>query len=113
MAGDKNHIAAFGELLSRRMIRIQSAGDTVSCDLGQINSDMSLSVDSLNGKIPRGEYMISLHLSGESGSDLHTGKTEEHTHTLPNRLRGLKSGDRVLVAWAGFEPIVVDILISS
>ena len=113
MAEERNHIAAFGELLSKRMVRIQSDGDTVSCDFGQINADMSLSIDSLDGKIPRGEYMISLHLSGQSGSDLHTGKTEDHTHSLPSTLRGLKSGDRVLVAWAGPEPIVVDILISS
>ena len=35
------------------------------------------------------------------------------SHALPDAFRALKSGDRVLVAWCGNEPVIVAIVVGS
>lgn len=144
----ENPISNLGNTLLDAMRGIQSAGAQRVFDLGTIKQDGSLSVDGL-GTIPKGEYMISLHLGGKTGDGLithsatHTHDKGEHTHTggehaqysgsgshshnggghfhdngshvhvLPEPLRGIKSGDRVLVAWVGVQAIVIDIIINT
>ena len=122
-----NPIEDFGKEMLAHMKNVSRANTGVTVELGTINSNMSLSVASLGNAIPKGDYMISLHLRG--GNEVQTSsvslntETEEghkhsisghsHTVTLPGRLRGLNAGDRVIVAWVGTEPVVVDIVVSS
>lgn len=137
-----NPIEDLGKIMDSQMKRVMSANNGITVELGIIKPTMALHVDSLVNDIPAGEYMISLHIQDEpltintttenletSEASLTTEKEEEHTHTikphkhsisghkhsvtLPNKLRGLQAGDRVLVLWAGTEPVVVDIVISS
>lgn len=49
---------------------------------------------------------------GHSGG-AHTHDDGLHDHRVPSVFRRLRAGDRVLVAWVGNEPIVVDIVVSS
>ena len=56
----------------------------------------------------------------EAGNGAHSHSGGEHTHSggshdhrLPDEFRGLKAGDRVLVVWCGFEPVVVAIVKAS
>ena len=123
-----SNIEELGKLMDTQMKRVFSGNKGISLELGKINADLSLSVDSLGNAIPRGDYMMSLHLKS-SDAKIKTGKVslttseeEEHSHTieahshelsLPNKLRGIKAGDRVIVAWVGTEPVVVDIVVSS
>lgn len=122
-----------GNILDGRMKKASAAASTVPIELGTINSNMSLTTDSLQSSIPKGEYMVDSRLccntydtsntthshSGgshgghESGSGTHTHSGGEHTHRLPDNFRGLKAGDRVLVAWCGNEPVVIAIVVSS
>lgn len=97
-----NPIEELGKTLTSHMRQVVRANSGISIELGKICPEMELCVDSLGSinKIPKGEYMISKHLQ------------LPETY-MPDELRGLKIGDRVLVAWAGTEPIVVDIVISS
>ena len=137
-----NPIEDLGKIMDSQMKRVMNANNGITVELGIIKPTMALHVDSLVNDIPAGEYMISLHLQDVpltinttteslemSEISLTTEKEEEHTHTikphqhsisghkhsvtLPTKLRGLQAGDRVLVLWAGTEPVVVDIVISS
>ena len=99
-------------------------------ELGTINGNMSLSVDSLGGQIPAGDYLVSLHLTHDTyrttkevhhheggthsqavGSGYHTHDDGLHDHRVPSVFRRLQAGDRVLVAWAGHQAVVVDIVV--
>lgn len=98
-----------GELLAGQMKRTSAAAVPTTVDLGTINGNLSLTLDSLPAQIPKGDYMVNLMLTGGS----HTTETDEHSHELPGGFRSLKDGDRVLVAWCGNEPVVVAIVVSS
>ena len=55
---------------------------------------------------------------GGTGEHTHDGGEHEHEggehdHRLPEVFRGLRSGDRVLVAWCGHEPVVISVVTSS
>ena len=128
-----NNLQRLGNIMDGRMKRTSNASVPTTLELGTINSNLSLSTDSLGGSIPVGEYMIDSRLkcstydtsktththSGgthgghEGGSGDHSHSGGEHTHRLPEEFRTLKSGDRVLVAWCGNEPVVIAIVVSS
>ena len=100
----RNPIEELGELLEARMKGRIKANETPNLELGTINGNMALQVDSLGNAIPKGEYMVALRL---------TLKQITASVSPPGALRGLQAGDRVLVAWAGNEPVVIDVVASS
>lgn len=108
------NIDELGKLLNAQMKRAATANQGISVELGSINSNMALVVGSLNNAIPQGEYMISLRLTLPKLL-FETKETDTHTHEaeLPEQLRPVQAGDRVVVAWVGTEPVVVDIVVSS
>lgn len=128
-----SNIQRLGDTLATRMKRTAGASVRTTIELGVINQNLSLTTDSLQAAIPKGEYMINLAIAGEdyntsttththsggehgghesgSGSHSHTGG--DHNHRLPDSFRRVEAGDRVLVAWCGNEPVVVAIVISS
>lgn len=80
-----------GNLLSDGMKRTVRANQSVTLELGSINSDLSLKTDSLTGNIRPSDYMVD------------------------NRFKAspLLPGDRVLVAWAGGEPVIVAVVVAG
>lgn len=121
-----------GNILSDRMKKTANGAVPTTLELGVINENLSLTTDSLKTAIPKGEYMVNLTLASKtyntsteshthdggahsqfSGSGSHTHTDGAHAHRLPEDFRELKSGDRVLVAWCGNEPVVIAIVISS
>lgn len=126
------NIQRLGDKLNDRMKRTSNAAVPTTLELGRINGDMSLTVDSLSNTIPKGSYMVSLWLthdtyftynelnSSTKKPHIHTGedghihdKDGLHDHRAPSVFRGLEPGDRVLVAWVGSEPIVLTVVTSS
>lgn len=110
-----SNMQRLGATLSDRMKKTSAAAIPTTLELGTIGSNLSLTTDSLPVPIPKGDYMINLMLT--SGSD-RTGTEANadgaaHSHTLPAAFRSLKSGDRVMVAWCGNEPVVLAVLVSS
>ena len=86
-------IEDFGKMMRKMTKQAIAANKIVAIETGTIGVNRSLLVDSLGeNQIPRGEYMISEHIKNS---------------TL------YKTGARVLVAWAGAEPIVIDIIVRS
>lgn len=122
-----------GNVLDGRMKITSGAAVPTFIELGTINNNLSLTTDSVQDSIPRGEYMLDSRLrcntyntsktththSGgshgghEAGTGTHTHSDGEHEHRLPDEFRGLQAGDRVLVAWCGNEPVVIAIVVSS
>lgn len=127
-----SNIQKLGDTLAGRMKKSAKEAIPTSIELGKILSNLSLVTDSIKTPIPKGDYMINLtlisstyrtskethnHTGGEHpqymGSGRHTHNDGEHDHRLPKDFRELKSGDRVLVAWCGNEPVVIAIVVSS
>ena len=121
-----SNIQRLGETLDGRMKKAAGAAVPTSIELGVINSNLSLTTDSLKTQIPRGDYMVNLLLAGQkedtsaedysSGSHTHSDVGHSHSggeHLHSVTLRSLKAGDRVLVAWCGHEPVVIAVVVSS
>ena len=129
-----SNMQRLGATLADRMKKTSAAAIPTTIELGTIGSNLSLTVDSLRAPIPKGDYMINSTLSGyatTSEAGAHDGHIDgdlmangtggssgigpgtsiagAHSHGLPV----LKSGDRVLVAWCGNEPVVVAVVVSS
>ena len=77
-----SNVQRLGEILSSRMLKTSNAAIPTTIELGIINSNLSLTTDSIPAEIPKEDYL----------------KSEE---------TDLKSGDRVLVAWCGNDPVVI------
>ena len=120
-----------GAALSNRMKKTADGAVPTTIELGVVNSNFSITTDSLQAEIPKGDYMVNLMLTGSrntsteshthsggnhaqySGSGSHTHTDGAHSHALPVSFRGLQAGDRILVAWCGDEPVVIAIVTSS
>lgn len=99
-----------GAIVAAQMKKTAGAAVPLTVSLGTINKNLSLSVDGLNDAIPKGEYMIDIAFSADS---YYTAENSAHKHRLPAAFRALKSGDRVLVIWCGYEPIVASVITKS
>lgn len=138
-----SNVQRLGATLAGRMKKTASAAVPTILELGIINGNMSLTVDSIGTPIPQADYMVSLHLTHETyysynelydtdmtpsrkphhheggthaqytGNGNHTHDDGLHNHRVPSVFRRLKPGDRVLVAWIGFEPVIVDIVVAG
>ena len=126
-----NNMQRLGNTLSNRMKRTADGAVPTTIELGVVNQNLSITTDSLQADIPKGEYMVNLMLTGGtntsteshthnggshsqySGDGSHSHSGGEHSHKLPATFRGLQPGDRILVAWCGAEPVVIAIVTSS
>lgn len=113
-----SNIQQLGNVLSNRMKATSKAFTTVPIELGTVNKNLSITTDSLQATIPKGDYMVNLALTGSGtitgGSHGgHESGNGSHSHNLPTAFRGLQAGDRILVAWCGYEPVVIAIVVSS
>lgn len=128
-----SNIERLGEIMAGRMKKTSDAAVPTTTELGTINSNLSLTTDSLPTAIPKGDYMVNLMLASssystsseshshsggshgghEGGNGSHSHDGGEHSHDLPSEFRSLRAGDRVLVMWCGNEPVVIAIVVSS
>lgn len=105
-----SNMKRLGDVLAKRIQQTAKRSFNPPLELGTINSDLSLSVDGLSGRIARRDYMVDVRLTHD---DYRTNAADDHTHRLPSPFRKLRAGDRVLVAWVGYEPIIVSIVVSG
>lgn len=66
--------------------------------LGQINADLSLSLDTFMVPFPKGSYLAPDYLVNLTDPLENTGSASSHSHTIPRFpfLKPLAAGDRVL-----------------
>lgn len=126
------NIENFASLMATRMQQTANAAIPNSLELGTVNNDMSITPDNFGVPIPKGDYMVNLMLTtslvtsdtehthsggahgghtGGSGDHSHSGG--KHNHALPSAHRGIRPGDRILIAWCGNEAVVISIVVSS
>ena len=134
-----SNIQKLGQEIFGQMGRVTNANSSIAIELASIVKGLALQPDFSPGPIPKGEYMVTRHLtlgkkddvfgktstdahrhsggghSQYTGTGVHTHSDGEHNHDLlvPELLRSLKVGDRVLIAWTGTEPVVIDIVENS
>lgn len=115
-------------VLSERMKREGEA--PLVLDFGEILLDGSLVTNTFPVPVPKGDYSVLRGLTFGMVDDVltttslkeddgehegHSGGTGSHSHDilLPEKMRSVGSGDRVLVAWVQNEAVVVDIVTRS
>lgn len=135
-----SNMQRLGEVLSGRMKKSAAAAIPTTLELGTINGNLSLTVDSIGTPIPQADYMVDLRLTHDTyysynelnssakkphhhaggthgghdgGNGYHTHDDGLHDHRVPSVFRRLKAGDRVLVAWIGYQPVIVAIVVAG
>lgn len=103
-------------VLSQRMKK--ESQSPLVLDFGEIRKNGSLVTNTFSRPIPKGDYSILRQLTlGKSGSQLTVTKDDGsghvHSVTVPEKMRSLSEGDRVLVAWVQNEAVVLDIVMNS
>lgn len=117
--------------------RMKKEGENPLClDFGEIQANGSLITNTFPVSIPKGQYCVCRQLTlgtagdgltkteddgshqhneDNSGDDLHKENEGTHQHTvlIPEKMRSLQAGDRVLVAWVQNEAVVIDIITNS
>lgn len=135
----KSNLQRYGDIIASRAKKTANASVPLFLELGKIESNLYLKVDSVKDPIASDQYLISLSLTHEnyfsynemnssaaaphhheggthaqrSGSGYHTHDDGLHDHRIPSVFRRLKPGDRVLVAWCGVQPVIVDIVVAG
>lgn len=115
-------IAELGEITESLGLKVGSLGNTipkgdymVSRHLAYGAKDKTLTTTKAGqGKHGHGPSGSHGQYSGD-GTHSHPATEGAHVHDIliPETMRSLKAGDRVLVVWCDNEPIVTDILVSS
>lgn len=139
MDKDRNGINQLANVLSNRMRAQNESPDVL--DFGEIQGNGSLLTNTFPVPIPKGDYTICRqlalgargelltttdedgtheHIDGghdghETGDGTHTHDGGSHSHNvkIPERMRSLMPGDRVLVAWVQNEAVVIDLVMRS
>lgn len=110
------NIDKLGDTLIKQMRKTSNGAVRTVAELGTIGAGLALQPDTSPGPIPKGEYMTAIHLTmGEAGAEFAettTDGTPAHSHKakLPEELRSIKQGDRVLIIWCGTEPVIISIV---
>ena len=103
-----NKLAA---ILQRRMHDMND--NPQKLDFGTIQSDMCLITNQFPQPIPQSDYMVCRQLTlGSMDTPLtSTINSAEKTVLVPEKMRSIKAGDRVLVAWIGDDICIIDIIL--
>lgn len=107
------------QVIQGRIKKNQDADSALILDFAEIQSDYSLLTNTYPLPIPKGDYMICRQLTLGAEGDYLTNMTvaghHEHTHDvlIPETMRKLKPGDRVLVAWVQNDAVVIDLVLPA
>ncbi len=98
-------------VLDNRMTE-KSIPETV-LDFGEITKSYELVTNDFPVPIANDDYQVCRQLTlGKSGDVLCKASGGNEVY-IPEKMRGLKPGDRVLVAWVRAEPVVIDIVVRA
>lgn len=127
MDGESNQgLNKLAQVMQQRMNRNQEAHNgALILDFGTIQGDMSLKTNTFAHPIPQADYHVCRQLTlGPTGSLLTSTKTQgqhgghvggdgshDHDIKVPEKMRSIKPGDRVLIAWVQSEAVVIDIIL--
>lgn len=122
----------FARVMQKRMQDVGTKPPDI--DLATIQADGSLLADNYPVPIPKSDYLICRALTNGKKDDVlaktkpgqgghehggcgigpgHSGGEHVHDVLIPEKLRSVKPGDRVLVNWIGSEVVVIDIVLQA
>lgn len=112
MAYDSNDgVARLAAVLDARM---RDHADKPLClDFAEIQADGSLLSNTFPIPIPKDDYRVCRQLTlGKTGDAFCDVRADEHSGKayLPESMRQLQAGDRVLIAWVQDTAVVIDII---
>ena len=61
-----SNMQRLGAILQNRMKQTASAAGSITIELGTVRSNLSITTDSLQADIPKGDYMVNLALTGST-----------------------------------------------
>lgn len=123
-----------------RTLKNQMANESASplvLDFGTLGPQMELTTNSFPVPIPPDSYKVCRQLTlgakdakltttkaGDgkhphstpcTGGNTHSGEDGAHTHDviIPEKMRSIKPGDMVLVAWVGSDAVIIDIVLEG
>ncbi len=127
MGGFDGHpgTAKLAAVLSQRMKKEKES--PLVLDFGEILANYSLVTNTFPVPIPKGDYSVCRHLTighadgrltitaDDGRHDEHVSGDGIHSHIvlIPEKMRSVGPGDRVLVAWVHYEAVVIDIIEKS
>ena len=125
-AARDNGVNRLAGIIQSRIHEVGEKPDTL--DYGVIQDDMSILLNKFPVPIPQKDYMVCRQLTlGPTDTYLtHTAVDGSHSHPnagapgvhkhvtlIPEKMRHLEPGDRVLVAWVDDEPCVIDLVLPA
>lgn len=111
MEGNNSGLQELARILDGRM-KERSVSDIV-LDFGEITGSYELLTTSYQVPIPRDGYQVCRQLTLGNTGDVLCRVSEGRSAYIPEKMRKLKPGDKVLVAWVRNEPVVIDITIRA
>lgn len=120
MENNKGGTNELAQVIQKRMNQIVEANTQPMIDFGSIQGDMSLLTNLYPVAMPYGTYVVCRQLTiGPAGTEYeetteeacpNCGQKHKHKSILPDKMRQIQPGDRVLVVWVQNDPVVVDII---
>lgn len=104
-------LQSLAHILDGRMKEV-STPETV-LDFGEITGSYELVTNTFPVPIPNDDYQVCRQLTLGKTGDFLCKVSKENEAYIPEKMRKLKPGDRVLVAWVREEPVVIDIVIRA
>ncbi len=126
MSGESDQgLNKLAQVMQQRINRNQEVNSALLLDFGTIQGDMSLKTNTFAIPIPQADYHVCRQVTlGPTGSLLtktktqgqhggHIGGDGSHDHDIkvPEKMRSIMPGDRVLVAWVQSEAVIIDIVL--
>jgi len=100
--------AKLAKVIHDRMQTSREAYSDLILDFGDIKDDYSLVTNTYPVSIPKSDYLVLRQLTlGETDDKLTKTQGGEKV-LIPEKMRWIKPGDRVLVAWVQHDAIVLD-----
>lgn len=94
--------------------RIKEHTDTpLLLDFGTIGPNYTLTTNTFPKPMPAKDYSVCRQLSLGNIGDTLCGVTSGGVAVIPEKMRKLRTGDHVLVAWVQDEPVVIDIIMKA
>lgn len=97
--------------LQQRMVEASQFVTPEQPELGTITGSMGLKLDSFPEEIPKTDYMVCRTLMLKDTNTENAGDpSHKHAVKMTAVIPNLSAGDRVLVIYAGNEPVVIDVV---
>lgn len=108
-----------GKTFQNQFQNTMNANSKTQQEIGTITDALELKLRRFPTAIPKGDYLIDkrLAINYEPDTEVITSVSNSHSHTvkipLTKGVSQIKAGDKVLVCWVGFDPVIVAVVVNG